>query len=81
MELVDKIDIIVDYFQSDDQDEEYFEFISNNDIGVPLAVSFSFDLIELKEGGVKAIEETWVNLCKLYGSDPEAEYATLEDLG
>lgn len=61
--------------------EEYIEFLSYNDLGVPMAQAYTYDLIELTDEGVALIEETWINLCLMVDTDPEGEYESIYDMG
>jgi hypothetical protein len=87
MELEDKAKIIEEFvrdFVSDELDYEgldIVEFFSYNDLGVPLAQALTYDLIaQFTPEGQKVLEETWFNLCQMFGSDPEEDYIDLDDL-
>jgi hypothetical protein len=87
MELEDKAKIIEEFvrdFVSDELDYEDIDFVgffSYNDLGVPLAQAVTYDLIaQLTPEGEKVLEETWFNLCELFGSDPEEDYIDLDDV-
>jgi hypothetical protein len=87
MELEDKAKIIEEFvrdFVSDELDYEDLdldEFFSYNDLGVPIAQALTYDLVEqLSPEGQKVIEETWFNLCQLFGADPTDDYVDLDDV-
>lgn len=87
MELEDRAKIIEEFVRDFVTDELQYDdldivgFFSYNDLGVPLAQALTYDLIsQLSEEGRKVIEETWFNLCKMFGSDPEEEYEDLDDV-
>jgi len=62
-------------------DREFFsDFVIYNDLGLPLAQSVVYKLADLTEGGTRAIEETWINLCDLLELDPEEEYDGFEEM-
>jgi hypothetical protein len=48
-------DIWIDYRK----DKEFQDFISYNDLGLPMAYMVSNDLISLTDAGKKFIEEAW----------------------
>jgi hypothetical protein len=56
------------------------DFREYNDLGLPLAYCVSKDLIQLKEGALSYIEESWDNLCKMLGVDNEEEFKDSEDM-
>jgi hypothetical protein len=62
---------------SDFQDEEDWEdFISYNDLGLPLAFLFNRGLCEPTEEGISQIKETW----KLFLSELQIEDQGFEDI-
>jgi len=61
--------------------QNYIDFRVYNDLGVPIAQAYSYELIhELTDEGEKLINETWQNFCILLDADPNAEYEDLSDV-
>lgn len=60
--------------------DEYITFKIYNDLGIPLAQAYAYDLVELTASGEDLINETWDNFCKLFEKDPNGEYENLEDI-
>jgi hypothetical protein len=61
-------------------DKAWQQFISEQDIGLPLAF---FSMIKVatitRLEGVKCIEETWKNYCEVLGINPENKYVDMQD--
>ena len=70
---------IIDQFVSEytfDQDQ----FMEDNARGIALAEASCQELVDLTESGTSIVNETWMNLCALFGVDPAEEYLELADL-
>jgi hypothetical protein len=87
MELEHKTKIIEEFVSdyvanSEFYDEEEMElFFSYNDLGVPLAQSHTYGLIDsFTQEGINVIEETWFYACKVLNADPLGEYDSLDDV-
>lgn len=81
MDLKQKSKLIAEFVVEYNGEEEYEDFFSYNDLGVPLAVSIANNLVDkLTEEGAKIIEETWTYLCTELEIDPSMEYEGIEDL-
>jgi len=68
-------------YQYSHKSAEFLEFLSYNDLGVPIAQAFVYDLAILTEEGEALIEETWVNLCNMLNSNPYGNYESIYDMG
>lgn len=62
------------------ENENYVNFRIYNDLGVPLAQAFAYDLIILQEEGKNLVNETWNSFCEMLEVDPEDDYESLEDI-
>jgi hypothetical protein len=87
MDVENKSKIIEEFvrdFVSDElsyEDIDVSNFLLYNDLGVPLSQALTYDLVsQLTPEGEKVIEETWFNLCELFGSDPTQDYVDLDDV-
>jgi len=74
-----KAQIIVDFTQENFNDDLYDEFFDYNDLGVPVAVALVADMVILTAEGEKLLNETWKELCELFGNDPNEEYEDYEE--
>ena len=68
-------------YEYSNQSQECIEFLSYNDLGIPMAQAFVYDLVMLTEEGEGLIEETWLNLCTMVNTDPDGEYESIYDMG
>lgn len=68
-------------YEYSNQSQEFIEFLSYNDLGIPMAQAFVYDLVMLTEEGEGLIEETWLNLCTMVNTDPDGEYESIYDMG
>jgi hypothetical protein len=75
--IKEKINII-DQFVSEYIDQD--QFMEDNARGIALAEAFWQELVDLTESGASIVNETWMNLCALFGVDPAEEYLELADL-
>jgi acyl carrier protein len=78
--LKGKAQIIVEFTQDSFLDEEYSDFFEYNDLGVPLAIAITQDMVDLTESGLTIFEETWSDLCELFDANPEESYEQIADL-
>lgn len=61
--------------------QNYINFRAYNDLGVPLAQAYAYDLFdELTEEGEQVINETWQNFCLMLEADPSGEYENISDV-
>jgi hypothetical protein len=81
MELIDKANILADYWIDYRNDPEWQDFIAYNDLGLPLAQGISDGFIhELTAAGEALVEESFSLLCKKLGVDEPSNDDTLEDV-
>jgi hypothetical protein len=63
------------------EQEDLSTFLSYNDLGIPIAQAYSYDLITgLTEEGKNLISETWFYFCNMMFVDPDADYEDLDDV-
>jgi len=63
------------------EQEDLSDFLSYNDLGIPIAQAYSYDLITgLTDEGEKLISETWLYFCNMMFVDPESDYEDLDDV-
>jgi hypothetical protein len=75
-----KAEILVQFTQDSFNDENYDEFFDYNDLGIPMAIAITQDMVILTDAGEQLLEETWIELCNLFNADVNAEYETIDDL-
>jgi len=75
-----KAEILVQFTQDEFNSGEYDEFFDYNDLGIPMSIALTQDMIILTNEGEQLLEETWKELCLLFKVDPDLEYETIDDL-
>ena len=75
-----KAEILVQFTQDHFNSGEYDEFFDYNDLGIPMSIAITQDMIILTDSGEQLLEETWKELCNLFGADPNGEYESIDDL-
>jgi hypothetical protein len=75
-----KAEILVQFTQDEFNSGEYDEFFDYNDLGIPLSIAITQDMVILTNEGEQLLEETWKELCLLFKVDPDLEYETIDDL-
>lgn len=75
-----KAEILVQFTQDYFNSGEYEEFFDYNDLGIPLSIAITQDMVILTDSGEALLEETWIELCNLFNADPNSEYETIDDL-
>ena len=75
-----KAEILVQFTQDEFNSGEYDEFFDYNDLGIPLSIAITQDMVILTDSGEQLLEETWIELCNLFGADSNGEYESIDDL-
>ena len=75
-----KAEILVQFTQDEFNSGEYDEFFDYNDLGIPLSIAITQDMVILTDAGEQLLEETWIELCLLFEADPNGEYESIDDL-
>ena len=75
-----KAEILVQFTQDEFNSGEYDEFFDYNDLGIPLSIAITQDMVILTDAGEQLLEETWTELCLLFEADPNGEYESIDDL-
>ena len=75
-----KAEILVQFTQDNFNDEMYEDFFDYNDLGIPMAIALTQEMVILRDSGEKLLEETWIELCQLFNADPNGEYETIDDV-
>ena len=81
MEYIDKANILVEFTQDFFTTGDYDDFFDYNDLGIPMALALTQDMIILTKDGEELLEETWADLCKLFDADPKEHYDSFYDFG
>jgi hypothetical protein len=45
-----------------------------------MAIAVIQEMVILTDSGEQLLEETWLELCELFGADPNGEYESIDDL-
>ena len=75
-----KAEILVQFTQDYFNSGEYDEFFDYNDLGIPLSIAITQDMVILTDSGEQLLEETWKELCLLFEANPDDEYESIDDL-
>ena len=75
-----KAEILVQFTQDHFNSEEYDDFFDYNDLGIPLSIAITQDMVILTDSGEELLEETWKELCLLFDANPDDEYESIDDL-
>jgi hypothetical protein len=75
-----KAEILVQFTQDSFNDEVFEDFFDYNDLGIPLSIAVIQDMVILTDKGEQLLEETWIELCELFGADPSGEYESIDDV-
>ena len=75
-----KAEILVQFTQDHFNSGEYDEFFDYNDLGIPMSIAITQDMVILTDSGEQLLEETWIELCNLFGADSNSDYETIDDL-
>jgi hypothetical protein len=80
MDSRSKAEILVQFTQDNFNDEVYEDFFDYNDLGIPMAIAIIQDLVILTDAGELLLNETWKEMCDLFGADPDGEYESIDDV-
>jgi len=80
MDIREKAEILIQFTQDSFNDDVFEEFFDYNDLGIPIAIALVQEMIILTDKGEELINETWNELCTMFGVDPEKEYESIDDL-
>ena len=75
-----KAEILVQFTQDEFNSGEYDEFFDYNDLGIPLSIAITQDMVILTDSGEELLDETWKDLCLLFDANPDSEYESIDDL-
>jgi hypothetical protein len=75
-----KAEILVQFTQDEFNSGEYDEFFDYNDLGIPMSIAITQDMVILTDAGEQLLEETWKELCLLFNANPDDEYESIDDL-
>ena len=75
-----KAEILVQFTQDEFNSGDYEEFFDYNDLGIPMSIAITQDMVILTDAGEQLLEETWIELCLLFEADPNGEYESIDDL-
>ncbi len=55
-------------------------FFEMYDVGIPLSMLVALEFATPSDSGVAAIQDTWRELCRILGLDPEGEYESFDEM-
>jgi hypothetical protein len=76
----DACSILAELWSNYKDDKNFSDFISYNDLGLPLAFLVDSELVTPTEMAKKYIEETWVILLESLGISEDIGFTSLDDL-
>lgn len=79
MNTLTKCEFIEEFAKRSIEAGVYKDFITYNDLGIPLAVCVVAELVDIKNDAQTIIDETYSLMCELLEVDPDKEYADFED--
>jgi hypothetical protein len=79
MELITKAEIIMAFAEQQVNNTYFNDFYNYHDLGVPLSICISHDLVVLNDTGQEVIDETYNALCEIVGVDSEKTFLDYED--
>lgn len=75
-----KAEILVQFTQDEFNLGNYDDFFDYNDLGIPMAIAVTQDMVILTDAGEQLLDETWIELCNLLDVNPNEEYESIDDL-
>ena len=80
MEFETKVTILSDLWINYKEDEALEDFITYNDLGLPLAYFINTDLVKPNEEAFPYIDETYDLLVEALGLDENEEFSSLAEM-
>jgi len=79
VELTTKAEIIQEFMVNYIDSKKYDDFFVYCDLGVPLALLYKNEAVELKQDGLDILNETYLILCETLGLKEETEYQDYQE--
>lgn len=76
----DACSILAELWINHKEEKTFEDFISYNDLGLPLAFLIDSELVEPTEIAKRYVEETWIILLKSLDIDEDTGFTSLEEL-
>lgn len=80
MNTADKCLIIEEYVRDSMEQGENADFITYNDLGIPLAVCVNAGIAQIIDNGAEIIDETYELLCDRLEVDKNKSYGSLSEM-
>lgn len=81
MEIYKKTQIIQEFYEEVLKIGGFEEFMTKNDLGIPLSIALNNKLIKgLTDEGESLVQETWFELCSHQMIDPNGNYNSISDV-
>lgn len=80
MNTADKCLIIEQYVRESIEKGANEDFITYNDLGIPLAICLNAGIAQIIDNGAEIIDETWELLCDRLELDKNKPYGSLEEM-
>jgi len=79
MNTLTKCEFIEDFSRLCLEEKIHLDFVTYNDLGIPLSIAVVAEIADLKNHGKDIIDETFALMCELLEVDPNVEYADFDD--
>jgi hypothetical protein len=79
MNTLTKCEFIENFSRICIEEKVYPDFVTYNDLGIPLSIAVVAEIADLKNHGKDIIDETFALMCELLELDPNVEYADFDD--
>ena len=79
MNTLTKCEFIEDFSRLCLEEKIHLDFVTYNDLGIPLAISVVAEIADLRYIGKDIIDETYSQMCELLEVDPNVEYSDFDD--
>jgi len=79
MKTLTKCEFIEEFSRLCNEEKIHLDFVTYNDLGIPLAISVLTKMADLKARGREVIDETYSQMCELLEVDPNVEYSDFDD--
>jgi hypothetical protein len=79
MKTLTKCEFIEEFSRLCLEEKIHLDFVTYNDLGIPLSIAVVLKAVALKNHGKDIIDETYSQMCELLEVDPNVEYSDFDD--
>jgi hypothetical protein len=80
MDTTKKCELIDEFTTRAKKAGVYKDFVEYNDLGIPLATCVVAELVDIKNDAKEIIDETYLEMCKVFEVNPNKEYSSFDAL-